>query len=167
MLSLRARRGRGQRCAGPGDGADSRKVRSTVHDPDPKHLVPRKYTRFENASIEFLADILSAIEPITYSKFALRALKTNKMRTMLEMLEFATKVPRSTALIGDLRHIPTLKSKLMQHCEGVGARGHRLLLPPNWDSQGVFLLKADALDNIVVEHLYTKFCGHGPPACVW
>lgn len=146
----------------PGDGADSGKVRSTVHDPDPKHWVPHKYTRFDNASIEFVSEILSAIEPITYSKFALRAIKNNKMRTLLEMLEFTTKVPRSTALVGDLRHIPSLKGKLMQHGEGVGARGHRLLLPPNWDEQGVFTLKADALDNIVVEHRYTKFCRPWP-----
>lgn len=144
-------------CQGPGSDSQTSpgKVRCTVADSNPKNWLPHKYTRLDNSSNEVLCDLLAALEPITFSKFALRAIRTNKMKTLLELIEFACKVPRTTPLVGDLRHIPSLKAKLKEFAAGVDCRSHRIMLPPDWNVQGVYTLRADAHDNIVVSHRYT------------
>lgn len=144
-------------CQGPGSDSQTSpgKVRCTVADSNPKNWLPHKYTRLDNSSNEVLCDLLAALEPITFSKFALRAIRTNKMKTLLELIEFACKVPRTTPLVGDLRHIASLKTKLKVFAAGVDCRSHRIMLRPDWNAQGVYTLRADAHDNIVVSHRYT------------
>lgn len=72
----------------PGDGplTSPSKVRSSIIDPDPTHWVPHKYTRLENCSIDFISELLTTLEPITFSKFALKAIKTSRLKRLLELL---------------------------------------------------------------------------------
>lgn len=141
------------------------KVRlQTISDADPKNWAPHKYTRLDNCSIDFVTSLLSAVEPITFSRFALKAVKSNKLNTLLEVLEFACKIPRTTPLTGDLRHIPSLKQKLLGQARALNNRAHTLRLPPDWEAQGVFVLREVGQQDIVFYHRYAETTRPWPAA---
>ena len=55
------------------------KVRRTsqVIDDDPKNWLPHKYTRLDNTTAPTLEMLAAALQPISYSPYMLKALKTN------------------------------------------------------------------------------------------
>ncbi len=138
-----------------------------VVDGDPNNWLAHCYTRLDNTKVTTLEIIVSAVEPIVCSMYALRGLKAAKSssesyRTMLlEILEYATGFDVSTSLKGDLRHKPALISHLMKLRDARCARGSNLSLPPVWGSStdGVFLLKETDGDCILAVDKTTK-CSH-------
>lgn len=140
-----------------GDLSSPAKMRLTVEDPDPKNWIAHKYTRFDNTSTEVLGSLLAHIEPITFGKFAMRAIRSQRQKTFLELLEFATRLPRSTHLTGDLRHLPTLREKLEEAATAQQHRSREVVLPPDWSRQGVFQIRIVGTDDndIVVLHMYS------------
>ncbi len=130
----------------------------TVVDPDPANWLAHCYTRLDNTKVATLEIIVSAVEPITCSMFALCALRRSStssnhyIKTLLEILEYATGFDVSASLKGDLRHKPFLISHLRKLRDARCERGSTLDLPPVWSSSkdGVFQLKETEGDGILV-----------------
>ncbi len=130
----------------------------TVVDPDPANWLAHCYTRLDNTKVATLEIIVSAVEPITCSMFALCALRRSMpsrndyRKTLLEILEYATGFDVSASLKGDLRHKPFLISHLRKLRDARCERGSTLDLPPVWSSSkdGVFQLKETEGDGILV-----------------
>ncbi len=120
-----------------------------VVDGDPNNWLAHCYTRLDNTKKDTLEIIVSAVEPINCSMFALCALRRSRTsrndyrKTLLEILEYATGFDVSTSLKGDLRHKPTLTSHLTKLSDERNSRASNLCLPPVWSSSkdGIFELK--------------------------
>lgn len=65
-------------------------------------------------------------------------------------------MPRSTALTGTLRHIPSLKEKLLSQAKTEQCRAHGLMLPPDWSKQGVFEMRSSGPGDVVFFHRYNE-----------
>lgn len=164
---------------GTGSGEGDSRLRSSVQDSNPKNWVPHRYTRFDNASVPFLASVLAQVEPISLSELALapitsRGKKEEKLKQLCDCLEFCAGVSRETPLVGDKRHIPSLVSWLRVQSAAEGRRARELQIPAQWgggeQDDGVYLLRyghsktGESKDNdrIVVEDRMTKIAHDVP-----
>ncbi|CAE7275488.1 unnamed protein product [Symbiodinium necroappetens] len=148
-----------------GTGGRPPKVRKTseVQDPDPKNWIPHAYTRLDNTRAPILEDILASIHEISFSPFMLKALRPKGSKAadyqikLQELLEFSTGFDVAKPLVGDLRHIPTLKKTLIDMSQQTGRRGNALKLPPDWTGKdGIYELSSDEDGVVSVRHRYAK-----------
>ena len=148
-----------------GIGGRVAKVRKTseVQDSDPKNWLPHAYTRLDNTRAPILEDILASIHEISFSPFMLKALRPKGSKAadyqikLQELLEFATGFDVVKPLVGDLRHIPTLKQTLIDMSQQTGRRGNALKLPPDWTCKdGIYELSSDEDGIVSVRHRYAK-----------
>lgn len=144
------------------DGRPLAKVRPScgIVDGDPLNWVCHRYVSFTTSSVPFMVDVLAAVEPISMSKVALRAVsskgkKDAKMKALAELLEFSTGVSRETRLVGKLRHIPTLKEWLRQQSHAEGRRARDLPIPPQWSAtqDGVYRFVEDSESLWVLDRI--------------
>jgi len=109
-------------------------------------LVPSKYWKFDAMSAVKLKEFLEFMEPVVFSKFAIRAIGSKKgssKSTLLELLEFATGLEPQHSIVGKLRNEVVLKGELKALNEANGRRCQGLRLPPLWATQGVYRLLLD------------------------
>ena len=155
--------GEGSSAAGDAEGMGEHGRLSRVRpscgivDECAENWVCHKYVNFTTSSVVFMVDVLSAIEPISMSKVALRPAscrgkKETKMQNLAELLEFSTGVSRETRLVGKLRHIPTLKDWLRQQSVAEGRRARDLAIPAQWSAHrdGVYRFVQQA-DTVWIE----------------
>lgn len=155
-----------RRDGGTGNGEGDSRLRSSVQDPNPPNWVPHRYTRFDNASVPFVASALAQVEPISLSGLALAPItaggkKEETLKSLCDCLEFCAGVSRETPLVGDKRHIPSLVSWLRVQSAAEGRE----------QGDGVYLLRyghsksGESSDNdrVVVEDRMTKIANEAPP----
>ena len=131
-------------------GPPAKVRRCGVKDPNPHNWLPHSYTRLDNCKSPVLEKLLTSLEEIAFSQYALKSLKGKKTSSteyqvkLLELLEYETGFDPSKPLVADYRHIPTLHRHLMIMRDERGSRGATLRLPPTWGrgSDGIFDLEA-------------------------
>ena len=101
-----------------------------------------QYNSFENTPAKFLKKLCNAIDGITYSDGNLKALcKPNQWmppaRSLCEILEFNTDVPRHYKLPANIRDLDACTKFVINKCKKAGNRGARLSLPAKWPTMGI------------------------------
>jgi len=122
-------------------------------------LVPSKYWKFDAMSAIKLKEFLEFMEPVVFSKFAIRAISSKKgssKSTLLELLEFATGLEPQHSIVGKLRSELVLKGELKALNEANGRRCQGLRLPPLWATQGVYRLLLDTAGPKKLLNQYTQ-----------
>lgn len=114
------------------------------------HTLHRNFTSWAHVPPRFLKWLLSAQEPISLSKFSMKAITTQGAKepnkeTMLELLEFMSDIPKDMTL-GDLRQLSDLKDFLGKRNIANGRRCHSLRLPVEWGASGFYLISMASPD---------------------
>lgn len=119
--------------------------------------------RLDQLTAAELSDILSSVEDVVLSKFALKALLRPGQRVvpkepLLQLMEFAFAMNRGTRVNMSPGYKAMLMSQLRAANEANGGRASTLRLPPNWAEQGVYLLLRTAPPVVKVQHRFNGAC---------
>ena len=78
---------------------------------------------------------------------------------LCEIIAFDTGIDLGAPLLMEMRHLPTLRTNMLQMSKARGARGGSLRLPPNWTQDGVFKLivvsdSVTMINTVSVQHRF-------------
>ena len=111
----------------------------SVQDKDPANWMPHCYVSMETTRPSHLEPLLTHIAPVAFSAWQLRGVKDqckkeskNYQATLGEILEYCTNFDRSAPLVGNLRHLPSLKSHLAEKACELQQRANSLQFPISW-----------------------------------
>lgn len=140
------------------DGLESR-LRTAIADSNPANWVPHRYIRLGNCSVALLKKLLSQLEEISMSEWALRSITAKgtlqaKIDKCCERMELVTGQGKDFQLTGDMRYLPTLIGYLKACNQRRNLRGRDVRLPADWGESGAYKCK-DVDDQIMVFELST------------
>lgn len=123
---------------------------------------------FGSLSALQVAEVLGLIEPVCFSKSALKALQNRGMKappkqTLLEIAEYCVQMtPHSQVDAGNLSGLAEL---LGERNSALGRRGVDLALPPSWPANGVYSLIVDK-SVLKVRNKFSNLTRIVPPGCL-
>ena len=79
---------------------------------------------------------------------------------LCEIIAFDTGIDLGAPLLMEMRHLPTLRTNMLQMSKARGARGGSLRVPPTWTQDGVFKLivvsdSVTMINTVSVQHRFT------------
>eukprot|EP00971_Amphidinium_carterae_P215756 4282942-Amphidinium_carterae.1 len=135
---------------------------SGIVDDNEANWIPHCYTTLCSCRSPVLMPLLEGISAVAYSPYNLTGYKKKLgnpsaelfQKKLMELICFASGVETSMPLVGDMRHLPTLKEELRRRAgEELKWRCNQMALPPDWSKNGVFLLKRET-EKIMLQERY-------------
>ena len=109
-----------------------------------KDWLHKKYVTLSDFSSSMLVEVLSAIEPFSFSSANLRTVRSRgtalTKQLCFELLEFETGADQDFEFKDNMRYWPYAIAVLKFNAERRGNRGRTLLLPPSWGEVGLWSL---------------------------
>lgn len=125
----------------------------------------RAYRSLESSSVIFLQELLSAIEPVVFTKHALsivtrRGARLQNIKSLCEIIELCTGMAGTEQIIvGDDQGVTAvLKLRLSELNLGFGRRGLETPLPPDWATHGVYRIVLESGGGLKVMNRFTNIC---------
>lgn len=118
------------------------------HDEMVDRGIDRQTTRLQQLPLGDLKIVCIFLQPIAFSLFNLRGIAVRGNRTMAqekhcELIEFEIGVPGSALLERRFTTVGSLAQYLQSFQAKMGQRGSTLRLPPDWQRDGVYMLRND------------------------
>lgn len=122
---------------------------STADDPNAEDsseatsaYIPRKYATWEEVPVIYLIELLSALEPASLSRAALKALipsgkKAVRREPLLEIFEYILGLDRAAPIAPSQRNMPVVVKVFAESNVLRGRLGRDLILPVDWRTSGL------------------------------
>ena len=108
-----------------------------------KEWIPKCDTYWHMVRAEYLQFLLAKIDGSSLSLHSQRARTTKHIPkySLFELLEFTIGIRKTDPLPAKWKHVPYLVYVVIELAKARGHPADRMLLPPAWNSKGVYYLK--------------------------
>jgi hypothetical protein len=122
--------------------------------------IPRKYRQWSALPPGYLVELLSALEPVSMGKQALKVYapkgkKTLKRAALEQLWEFVTGIPPTANITPKQRNMEKLKQDVQKVNVQRGRVARDIVLPVNWGTDGHYFVEIDS-ENPGLAKLKTK-----------
>lgn len=150
-----------------GSGSDETPGVAAVTAADPevngdlsKMPMEKNCTSYLVAPVKWLKFWLSHMEPVSFSMNNLKSLVRRGSREvtrdeLLKLLEFAVGIESAQAISPDERQPGVLLQRLLDTNASMGRKGRDLVIPPDWATDGEYLLQHDG-DTTYLVHRFSQ-----------